>query len=356
MINAFAYSANPARILFGGGRLAELPAEIDRLGLQRVLVLATPQQAADAEALAEGLGDRVVGTFTRAAMHTPVEVTERALAVVAELEVDGLVAVGGGSTTGLAKAIAFRTDLPQIVAPTTYAGSEMTGILGETEAGTKVTRSSPRVLAEVVIYDVDLTLTLPARISGTSGINAIAHAVEAMYARDRNPVTSLLALEAVEVLSSALPRISDDLTDREARTGALYGAWLAGTCLGSVGMSLHHKLCHTLGGSFDLPHSETHAVLLPHAVAYNAPAIGDVVARLSDVLGGGNPASALYDLAGRVGAKRSLRELGMREADIDEATRRALSNPYWNPRALDDEAIRDLIARAWAGEAPLMEG
>ena len=285
-------------------------------------------------------------------MHTPVTVTDNALQQVSELAVDGLVAVGGGSTTGLAKAIALRTDLPQIVVPTTYAGSEITPILGETRDGSKVTQTSPKVLPEVVIYDVDLTLTLPASLSGTSGINAIAHAVEALYARDRNPIISLMAIEAIRSLFAALPKIVADPQNRDARADALYGAWLCGTCLGAVGMSLHHKLCHTLGGTFDLPHAETHTAVLPHALAYNAPAIPDVMARLNEALDTSDAAHALYDLAGRVGADRALKGLGMPESGIDVAADRALLNPYWNPRPLERGPIRDAIARAYAGQAP----
>ena len=200
-------------------------------------------------------------------MHTPTDVTERGLARARELDADCLVALGGGSTTGLGKAIALRTDLPQVAVPTTYAGSEATPILGETVGGRKTTLRSPKVLPEVIVYDVDLTLTLPASLSATSGINAIAHAVEALYAKEANPVVSMLATAGIAALARALPRIAADLRDLDARSDALYGAWACGTCLGSVGMALHHKLCHVLGGTFDLPHAETHAVVLPHAVA-----------------------------------------------------------------------------------------
>ncbi|MGO6723747.1 maleylacetate reductase [Rhizobium ruizarguesonis] len=351
-MQSFVYNGQSARVIFGSGTLAQLPAEVDRLGLKRVLVLATPPQAEDAENLSALLGARSVGVYSRATMHTPVDVTEDAMRVVSDKNVDGLIAVGGGSTTGLAKAIALRTDLPQIVAPTTYAGSEMTPILGETKDGQKVTQSSPKILPEVVIYDVDLTLTLPVGMSGTSGMNAIAHAVEALYAKERNPVVSLMALEAIRALVRSLPLIHDDPADRDARADALYGAWLCGICLGSVGMALHHKLCHTLGGSFDLPHAETHTVVLPHALAYNAPAIPEVIEKLRDVLGHQDPAAALFELAGRIGAPRSLREIGMQEHGVDVATERALANPYWNPQPLERDGIRALLARAYAGEAP----
>lgn len=353
-MTAFIYEANPARIIFGAGTIAKLPDEISRLGLNRVLVVATPPQAADADALAASIGSSCAGVFAGAVMHTPVAVTDTAMTVVAGLAIDGIVAVGGGSTTGLAKALALRTGLPQIVVPTTYAGSEMTPILGETRDGTKVTRSDPRILPKVVIYDVDLTMSLPPGLSATSGINAIAHAVEALYARDRNPMISLMAVDGIARLTRSLPLIVADPGDRAARTDALHGAWLCGACLGAVGMALHHKLCHTLGGSFDLPHAETHTVVLPHALAYNAPAIPEVMTLLASVLGP-DPATALYDLAGRVGAAQSLAALGMPENGIAVAADRALAAPYWNPRPLERGRLHALLTRAWAGTPPLIE-
>ncbi|MBE0701956.1 MAG: maleylacetate reductase [Afipia sp.] len=352
---SFIYNGQPARVIFGAGTLAQLPAEVERLGLKCVLVLATPPQKADADRLATLLGDRCGGVFAGATMHTPVSVTQTALQVVDEKKIDGLVAVGGGSTTGLAKALALRTDLPQIVAPTTYAGSEMTPILGETRDGNKVTQSSPKILPEVVIYDVDLTLTLPAAMSGTSGMNAIAHAIEALYAKEGNPVINLMALEAIGALYEALPTIANDPTNREAREKALYGAWLCGVCLGSVGMALHHKLCHTLGGMFDLPHAETHTIILPHALAYNAPAVPEVMKRLRDRLNTDDPAAALYDLAGRIGASRALADLGMPRSGVESATERALTNPYWNPQPLERDMLQRLISRAYAGDPPVSD-
>jgi len=329
-----------------------LAEEVARLGLSRVLVLSTPQQERQARGVADALGGLCAGLFAGAVMHTPVAVTEQALRVVRETGADGIVAFGGGSTIGLAKAIALRTDLPQIAVPTTYAGSEMTPILGETEGGRKVTQSTSKVLPEVVIYDVALTLSLPPMLSGTSGINAIAHAVEALYAQSRNPIISLIAAEGIGALARALPRIAETPGDVAARSDAQYGAWLCGTCLGAVGMALHHKLCHTLGGTFELPHAETHTIILPHALAYNAPAVPDAIKRLRQALGADDPAAALYDLAGVVGAARALRDLGMPEGGIDRAVDLALANPYWNPRPLERDGIRNLLKRAWAGEPP----
>ncbi|MTH61326.1 maleylacetate reductase [Paracoccus litorisediminis] len=349
----FVYTGHPARVIFGSGTTARLPQEMQRLGAQRALILSTPQQESQAQAVAELLGPAAVGLFPGAVMHTPVEVSEHAAAMARRVMADVVVAIGGGSTTGLGKAIALRTDLPQIVIPTTYAGSEMTPILGETSDGQKRTQTTAKVLPEVVIYDVDHTLGLPSELSGTSGINAIAHAVEALYARETNPIITALALEAIGSLARALPVIAQDPGQREARADALYGAWLCGICLGSVGMALHHKLCHTLGGTFDLPHAECHTLILPHALAYNAPAIPEVMARLTTVLGQ-DPARALFDLGREVRAPASLAQLGMPADGIGRAVDLALANPYWNPRPLERDALTALITRAHQGQPPVV--
>lgn len=352
MIEPFVYTALPARVVFGSGTLQQVETEAERLGIRRALVLSTPQQEAMATRVADILGERAAGVFAGAAMHTPVEVTERAMQRVQSSGADGVVSIGGGSTTGLGKAIAYRTDLPQLVLPTTYAGSEMTPILGQTEDGIKTTLRDLKVLPESVIYDVDLTMSLPVPLSGTSGINAIAHAVEALYAQDRNPVLSLMAGEGIAALYRSLPRIADDPGDREARTDALYGAWLCAVCLGSAGVALHHKLCHVLGGSFDLPHAETHTVVLPQALAYNAPAVPDAMAQLKTAMHSDTPAAALFDLARRVGASTGLKELGMPRDGIDRAVDITFKNAYWNPRELERDGIRDVIAAAWEGRRP----
>lgn len=348
----FTYNGLPSRVIFGHGTLSRLAEEVASLGCRRVLVLSTPEQEGQARQVLEHLGERGAGIFAEARMHTPVEVTEKALPIIASLDIDGVVAIGGGSTIGLGKAIALRTDLPQVVIPTTYAGSEMTPILGETQDGLKTTQRTLKVLPEVVVYDVDLTLGLPVGMSGTSGINAIAHAVEALYAQDRNPVISLMAEEGIAALARSLPIIAGHPGDHEARSDALYGAWLCGACLGSVGMSLHHKLCHTLGGSFDLPHAETHTIVLPHAVAYNAEAAPEAMARIARAMGTRDAAGGLYDLASAVGAPLALRDIGMQERDIDRATGIATRNPYWNPREIEAEGIHRLLSDAHAGLRP----
>lgn len=348
----FTYNPLPARVVFGVGTREQLAAELQHLGLKRVVVLSTPPQAADAEKIAAELGELAAGTYTNATMHTPVEVTEDALKFIQSLRADGVVAFGGGSTTGLGKAIALRTDLPQVVLPTTYAGSEMTPILGETQGGQKTTQNSLKVLPETVIYDVNLTLSLPPGISASSGMNAIAHAAEALYATDGNPIVSLMAEEAIHALSQSLPIIVHDPHNLEARTQALYGAWLAGSVLGSVGMALHHKLAHVLGGTFNLPHAELHAALLPHSIAYNASAAPEAMRRIARALGTTDAAQGLYELNQKLGIEPALSALGMPEAGIDQAADQAVQKPYPNPRPLDRESLRELIARAWAGQAP----
>ncbi len=237
-MQSFVYNALPGRVIFGSGTISTLKSEIERAGCKRALLLSTPEQSASLKNIAASIGALAAGIFAQAAMHTPTDVTERALQAAKESNADCTIAFGGGSSTGLGKAIALRTDLTQIAIPTTYAGSEMTPIIGETEGGRKTTQRSMKVLPEIVIYDVDFTLTLPQRLSVTSCTNAIAHAVEALYAQDRNPVISMMAEQAIAAMGRALPAIVADPKNREARADALYGAWLCGVCLGSVGMAL----------------------------------------------------------------------------------------------------------------------
>ena len=350
MQNSFIYQTLPSRVVFGHGTRETLAAEADRLGLSRLLVLSTPEQTALADQIAQLLGPRVAGAFPGAVMHTPVEVTDRAIEVVRALNVDGVVSVGGGSTTGLGKAIALRTDVPQIVLPTTYAGSEMTPILGETKDGLKTTQRGPKIQPEVVVYDVDLTLTLPATMSALSAFNAIAHAVEALYAPDRNPIVMLMAEEGIRAIVEALPRVMHSPQDAEARASLLYGAWLCACCLGTTTMGLHHKLCHTLGGMFDLPHAQTHAIVLPYAIAYNAPAIPDAMTRLGRAFGSNDSIQALLDLERACGIPLALRDIGMPEDGIARAVAQAVANPYANPQPVEAGALTGLFERAWAGQ------
>jgi maleylacetate reductase len=352
MTRPFTFPGLTTRVVFGHGTLAQVPEEVDRLGHARALVLSTPQQEAQARALAAALGPRAAGVFAGAVMHTPVEVTEQALAAFRAAGADCVVALGGGSTTGLGKAIALRSGANQIVVPTTYAGSEMTDILGETAGGEKTTRRDPAIRPEVVVYDVDLTLTLPVALTVTSALNAIAHAMESLYAQDRNPVTEALARDALPAFRRALPRLGQDPQDRAARADALYAAWCCSTALGYVSMALHHKLAHVLGGSFGLPHAETHAVLLPHTTAYNEDAVDGALSPLAETFGPGRAGAGLWHFAKSLGAPLRLADLGLAEADLDRAAEIATRNPYANPRPVTRDGIRALLQHAYDGQSP----
>ncbi|MEU0034371.1 maleylacetate reductase [Streptomyces sp. NPDC006333] len=351
-MKTFVHRGQITKVVFGSGTRSRIPEEAEALECRRVLVLCAPGRVDQAAEMRDLLGTAAVGTFTEAAPHTPVEVTRKAVAHAGSVEADCVLSIGGGSTIGLGKAIAVRTGLPQLALPTTYAGSEMSPIVGETEGRRKTTRRLAEALPKTVVYDVDLTLTFPAATSVVSGVNAMAHAVEALYAQDRDPVAFLMAGEALDSLSRSLPVIARRPDDREARADALYGAWLAGTCLGPVGMALHHKVCHVLGGAFGLPHAETHTVVLPHVVAYNGPMAPEAMARITRALPAEDAASGLFDFAGRLGAPRALRDLGMPEPGIEQATELIVRDGYWNPRPVDRTAVRALLTRAWAGERP----
>ncbi|KAG6909013.1 hypothetical protein DXG01_002399 [Tephrocybe rancida] len=339
----FVYNALPSRVVFGTSTLAHIAREVENLQCCRALILTTPQQVDHGKAVEELLGELCVGLYTNATMHTPTHVTEDAVKAADELRADCIVAVGGGSTIGLGKAIALHTDLPQIAIPTTYAGSEATPILGQTQGGLKTTQRTLKVLPEVIIYDANLTLSLPPQMSVTSGVNAIAHAVEALYSQDANPITDLLAQEGIKSIANALPSIINESNPElllQARSTAQYGAWACGTCLGAV------------GGTFNLPHAETHTVILPHAIAYNTSYAREAIAKVASSLGVTNAAQGIFDLTKGLGAPYSLKELGMREEDLERAADIAAKSPYPNPAPLEKEKLLKLLTDAWAGVRP----
>src|SRR4051794_30827474 len=348
----FVFQARIPRVVFGPGAVRHLGRELEALGLRRPLVLSTRGQAALAARIAAPLGDIVVGAFAQAAMHVPVEVAGAAVAEARRTNADCTIAIGGGSTTGLGKAIALEAGLPMVAVPTTYAGSEMTPMYGLTESGAKTTGRDPRVLPACVVYDPELSISLPLPITVVSMLNAIAHAAEGLYAPDANPIVDAMAEEGIRSGAAALPRLQADLRDVDARGDALVAACLCGVVMGSITVGLHHKLCHTLGGSFDLPHAEVHAVILPHALAYNAVAAPIAMARIARALGASSAPGGVHDLARRHGAPTALEEIGMREGDLDRAADLAVQNVYPNPRPLERGPIRELLQRAYEGAAP----
>ena len=337
MTRGFVQSPSPTRVVFGAGTVAAVAEEVRRVGGSRVLLIARPRHA---EPVAAALGDLVVAQFDGARMHTPVEVTAQALDVLKAAAADCVVAVGGGSTTGLAKALAARTGVPQVILATTYAGSEVTPVLGETENGRKTTRRSPDILPETVIYDVDLTLGLPVPTTVTSGINALAHAVEALYAPEANPLVDAIALQAIRGIAHSLPLVAANPSDVDARAELLESAWLAGTCMTYVSMGLHHKLCHQLGGQFDLPHAETHTVMLPQVMAYKEKEAPEALARVAEALGVPNAAAGVYDLVRSLGGPTSLRELGLPESSLDGIEPASVLRAAWEGRR--PEGVPDL--------------
>ncbi|WP_312035825.1 maleylacetate reductase [Gordonia paraffinivorans] len=350
---SFRYHALPMQVTFEVGAVAGVGDELARLGLRRALVLCTPEQRSLAELVVDHLGDRGAGIFDQARMHVPVETADQARVRARELGADSCVVIGGGSSIGLGKAIALEHGLPIIAVPTTYAGSEMTPIWGLTRDGRKQTGRDPVVLPQAVIYDPALTTTLPAEISAASGLNAVAHAVEALYAPDASPIISLMAEEGVRAFTAALPTIVEDGTDLEARAQALYGAWLCGSCLGATTMSLHHKLCHVLGGSLDLPHAQTHAVVLPYVLAYNESHAPRAREALQRALGTEqDPSVALWDLAQQLKIPHSLRELGVDESHLPAIVDEVVSRPYSNPVPVTAEGLRHLLDGALNGHRP----
>jgi maleylacetate reductase len=354
--NDFVFESLPGRIVFGAGRAGrDLAAEVGRLGAGRMLLIAASAESELAAELTAPLGKSVAASFDGVRPHVPTEVAAAAIAVAREAGADGLLSIGGGSTTGTAKAVARATGLPILAVPTTYAGSEMTPVWGETENGVKTTGRDLAVLPKVVLYDPVLTLGLPPSISAASGMNAIAHCVESLYAPGRNPLTTQLALEGIRAVAEALPQVVADPRDLDARGGALYGAYLAGASFAVAGSGLHHKICHALGGAYDLPHAETHSIVIPQVVAFQQPAAGPEMDAVAAALGAGpgEAASKLYSLASTLGLPLSLREIGMpvggSEAVVDAIVAAA---PADNPRPIDADAVRDILAAAEAGTPP----
>jgi maleylacetate reductase len=348
---SFAYDALGGRVVFGVGAVEHLGEEVDRLGGRRVLAVAGKRAI---DGLAERLGGRLAARFTDVQQHVPVEAAARAVAAAAEVGADCLVAMGGGSATGMAKAVALGHRAPILAVPTTYAGSEVTPIFGLTGPEGKRTGRDPRALPRTVLYDPALTTGLPAGVTGPSGMNALAHCVEALYAPGANPVTSLLATDGARRLGHGLPLAVADPGDLAARSDALLGAYLAGAALAAAGVGIHHQLCHLLGGAYRLPHAELHAVVLPHAVRFVAPAARPQLAPLAAALGveADDVAGGIWDLARRLGAPAGLAELGLPEAELDRAAEQAVARVVQAPRRAGVSELRALLGAAWRGGRP----
>jgi maleylacetate reductase len=351
-MNDFVYEALPARVVFAVGSIVLVPREVDRLGVSRVFVVADRSTKELADRVIEGLADRFVGSFADVELHVPREGLDHARQMAQDARADAVVTVGGGSTTGYGKVIALEASLPLLVVPTTYAGSEMTPIYGITIGGIKRTARDLRVLPKAVVYDPELTVSLPPAVTGPSGMNAMAHCVEALYAKDQDPISSLIAEEGIRALVRGIPAAVDAPEDLGARSDALYGAFLAGTSLAMVGMALHHRICHVLGGTFGLSHGDVNAVMLPHVVRFNRDAAPEQLSRAARALEATDAATALYDLAARIGAPSSLAQLGMREEDLQRAASLSVDPPPWNPRQADEADVTQILVDAFVGKRP----
>lgn len=338
------------RVIFGAGSVASVRAEIRAIGGHRPLIVATPGRAETARAIAAAVD--AVEVYPKAVGHVPAELGVAAAARARELAADSCVAVGGGAAIGLAKIIARDTGQPIVAVPTTYSGSELTPVWGETRDGRKHTAVDERVLPRGVVYDSDLTRTLPATVAATSAMNAVAHAVEALYAPDVSPLIALTAAEGIRVLTRALPDVVRGTGPQRPLDEAQYGAWLCGSCLGGTTMGLHHKLAHVLGGSFNLPHAATHAVLLPYTLGYNAEAAPEAAGAVASALDALDAPSALWALNRRIGVPASLGDLGLAAGDIDAAAELAVSTTYPNPREVEIVGVRDILRAAHSGGRP----
>jgi maleylacetate reductase len=336
----------PSRVLVGRGARHQIPGEIERLGVGRVLLVATGSAEAAADELAEALGARLAARFGRPVQHTPVAVTAEAMELVEKTGADSVVAIGGGSAIGLAKAVSARTGMTQVAVPTTYAGSEVTPVLGETENGVKTTRRDPALAPGTVVYDAELTLTMPAGLTLTSSLNALAHAVEALWAPDATAATDGLATESVRGILGTLPKVLANpvgVGDRESLQSA---AWLAGICLAQTQMGLHHQLAHALGGTFDLPHAELHALLLAHVMGFNLPAAAKAATRLGEITGD-DPVAVVAGLARSYDGPTTLGALGVPRGGLRAIAQRVADQPYPNPRPLTEDDVASLLDRAW---------
>jgi maleylacetate reductase len=348
----FVRDGNPSRVIFGAGARAKTGAELDRLGASRVMVIATPTQAGLAAEFARLIGERAGIVYPGAQPHAPTNVTEAALTAVSSVQADGILAIGGGTAIGLSKAIALRTDLPQLIVPTTFAGSEMTPVLIETQRGVKTTQRSAKVSPETVIFDCELASALPTAVAGPSVMNAIANAVAALCARDADPLTGLMAEEAIRALAGALPQILADPMDQAAWEQALYGSWLAGASIGAAGMAAHHKICDVLVGAFDLNHADVHCVILPYTAAFDCGRSPKAMQRVAWALGGDDGSSALYELMRRVANNNSLRAMGLTRAALEKAADLAVENPYDKLTPAPREDVLAILLAAFEGERP----
>ena len=346
MIESFVHEQAATRVVFGIGKVAELAHELDRLDGKRALVIASRSGRDAAGSALEGLGERLAHLVVGVRAHVPIDDVESTRDVADRVDADCLIAIGGGSSIGLAKGVALERTVPIVAVPTTYSGSEMTAQYGITSQGRKRTGRAATVQPRIVVYDPALTIALPPSVSASTGMNAVAHCVEALYAPDATPVASLMAEEGLRSLARGLPASIADPSDLGARSTALYGAFLAGSALAATTMGLHHRICHVLGGTYGLPHGDANAVMLPHVARFNAGAAPQALGRVAAALSHSDAATAIEDLRARIGAPSSLTQLGMDEHDLEEAARLSVEPPPANPRPVVRDDVLAMLREA----------
>ncbi|MFL4473420.1 maleylacetate reductase [Paeniglutamicibacter sp. MACA_103] len=348
----FSHDTLPQRVLFGTGKAAEhLAAEVERFGASRVMVIAGARDSGTVAELTARLP--VALNYPDVVQHVPIASAEKARGAARENDIDLLLCVGGGSAVGLAKAIALDTALPIIAVPTTYAGSEATNVWGLTEEGRKSTGVDARVLPATVIYDAALSLSLPVGLSVASGLNAMAHCIDSMWGPRADPINVALASEGIRALAAGLPGIAADPSGIDGREQALYGAYLSAVAFASAGSGLHHKICHVLGGTYNMPHAQTHATVLPHVLAFNAPHAPEAESRIAAAFGSPTAIGGLNALRERLDAPRALKDYGFDAADIPEAVSLILPQvPANNPRTVTAENLAELLTAAVHGTEP----
>ncbi len=367
-MDSFVYRTHRQEIIFAPGALAQIGEAITHSGWTRLVLYASPsmQKAAHIEKIRTALGNRLVAVYGEVRPHVQDQQVQEAVELAVQCEADAVIGLGGGSPIGMAKAVASRLGEIQVIAiPTTYAGSEMTPVFGITHTDEdpprKVTVNDPRIVPSLVVYDPQLTLDLPPELTASTGINALAHCIEALYSKTRNPLSTAAAKEAVGHIQKALLRCYQDGTDVEARSEMLLGSHLAGVSLATVSMGLHHGLCHVLGGSANVPHGLANAILLPHAIRFNADAAATELLPAADVMGAPETyrqqkdridalADLISSLIGRMNLPQHLRDVGVNENDLPELARIAFQNKTIqnNPRPVTDvEQLETLLRGAW---------
>ena len=355
IIVQFVHDSLAQRVRFATGSAAEaVAAEMEALGARHVMVIASPGGRTLAEKVVAGID--VARWHHEVVMHVPVAVAERARTAAAEAGADVLVCVGGGSATGLAKAVALTSGLPIVAVPTTYAGSEATNVWGLTDREVKTTGADAKVLPRAIVYDASLLTGLPVGLSVASGLNALAHCVDSMWGPRADPIDRALAGEGIRALAVGLPTVAADPSDLGGREQSLYGAYLAAVAFTSAGSGLHHKICHVLGGMFNLPHAQTHAVVLPHVLTFNAPNAPEAERRIGEAftVASGEEVDAIAGLRAlrhQVHAPRALREYGMPQDGIAKAVGPIVAAaPANNPSPVTPESVTALLRAAWSGQ------